>query len=190
MSNKKVDEREELKKKTAKKDIEEDHQKEETDPRDPQIPENDEDKKNPPVSEPDEDLKVQYLRLMADYQNFKKRTEKEKSDIYAFANEKIVRELLDVIDNFDRAMDHATDSSDKTLVDGMSAIYKQLKGVLEKNGIAELSANGQEFDPSYHHAVSTESTEHFKSGHVVETLQKGYTLKGKVIRPALVKVAD
>ncbi len=190
MSNKKVDEREELKKRNAKKDIEEDGQREEADFKDSQSLEQSADKKKPPMSEPEEDLKVQYLRLMADYQNFKKRTEKEKSDIYAFANEKIVRELLDVIDNFDRAMDHTADSSDKTLVDGMSAIYKQLKGVLEKNGIVELPANGQEFDPSYHHAVSTESTEDFKSGHVVETLQKGYTLKGKVIRPALVKVAD
>lgn len=175
MSSKKVDERDELKKKTAKKDIEEDIQEESA------------------VAEelqPEEDHKIQHLRLMADYQNFKKRTEKEKADIYAYANEKIVRELLEVTDNFERAMDHTTESSDKTLVNGMSAIFKQLKGVLEKNGIAEIQANGQEFDPCYHHAVSTENTEEFKSGHVVETLQKGYMLKGKVIRPAMVKVAE
>ncbi len=201
MSNKKMDERDELKKRTARKDIEADildenaathySQTDETIENDGKEDPSDSKEKRPvQEKQPEEDLKIQYLRLMADYQNFKKRTEKEKLDIYAFANEKIARELLEVMDNFERAMNHTTDSSDKVLVDGMSAIFKQLKGVLDKNGIAELTANGQAFDPNYHHAVSTENTEEFKSGHVVETLQKGYMLKGKVIRPALVKVAE
>jgi molecular chaperone GrpE len=190
MSNKKVDERDELKKKTARKDIEEDIGEELEGSIDEKPSETTQETKAPETREAEEDLKVQYLRLLADYQNFKKRTEKEKTDIYAFANEKIARELLEVMDNFERAMSHTMDSSDANLVNGMTAIFKQLRGVLEKNGIAELSTDGQAFDPSFHHAVSTESTEDFKSGHVVETLQKGYTLKGKVIRPALVKVAE
>jgi len=190
MSNKKLDERDELKKKTAQKDIEVENVEEPEEISDTAAPEEAPGQKSKPDKDPEEDQRTQYLRLMADYQNFKKRTEKEKSDIYAFANEKIARELLEVIDNFERAMDHTADSSDKNLVSGMTAIFKQLKGVLEKNGIAELLADGQEFDPSLHHAVSTENTEDFQSGHVVETLQKGYTLKGKVIRPAMVKVAE
>jgi len=140
------------------------------------------------MSAEDEALNVKYLRLMADFQNFKRRTEKEKSDIYAFANEKIVGELLNVIDNFERAL--ALGQEGDSFVEGMSLIFKQLQGVLEKAGAKEIEALGQEFDPNFHNAVMMEDTDEFESGKVSCVLQKGYTLNNKVIRPSMVKVAN
>lgn len=137
----------------------------------------------------DEALNTKYMRLAADFQNYKRRVEKEKSDIYAFANEKIVVELLDVIDNFERALEHAPDGSE-SYADGMSKIFKQFTGVLEKSGVKEIPAQGEDFDPNFHHAVMTENSEEHESGKITEVLQKGYTLKEKVIRPAMVKVAE
>ena len=136
----------------------------------------------------DEALNTKYLRLMADFQNYKRRTEKEKNDIYAFANEKIVSELLNVIDNFERALD-AGDSGD-SFVEGMNLIFKQLQGVLEKAGVVEIEALGQDFDPNFHHAVLTEDSTEYESGKVTAVLQKGYLLNNKVIRPSMVKVAN
>ncbi len=136
----------------------------------------------------EEALNVKYMRLMADFQNFKRRTEKEKSDIYAFANEKIVKELLDVIDNFERALAAGNDG-DKFL-EGMEMILKQLQGVLEKAGVAEIQCLGEDFDPNFHNAVMTEDSTEYESGKVTAVLQKGYTLNGKVVRPVMVKVSN
>ena len=138
--------------------------------------------------EEDEALNMKYLRLMADFQNFKRRTEKEKNDIYAFANEKLVVELLNVIDNFERAL--ALGQEGDSFVEGMNLIFKQLQGVLEKAGVKEIEALGQEFDPNFHNAVMMEDTDEFESGKVSCVLQKGYTLNNKVIRPSMVKVAN
>jgi molecular chaperone GrpE len=136
----------------------------------------------------DEELNVRYLRLAADFQNYKRRVEKEKNDIYAYANEKIVVELLNVIDNFERALDHSNEG--ESFAEGMSMIFKQLKGVLEKSGVEEIQATGESFDPNFHHAVLTENSEEHEAGTVIQVLQKGYLLNKKVIRPAMVKVAE
>ena len=140
------------------------------------------------AAEEDEALNAKYLRLMADFQNYKRRTEKEKSDIYAFANEKIVSELLNVIDNFERALDAGNEGD--SFVEGMNLIFKQLQGVLEKAGVVEIEALGHEFDPNFHHAVMTEDSEEYESGKITAVLQKGYLLNNKVIRPSMVKVAN
>lgn len=135
----------------------------------------------------EEDGDLRYLRLMADFQNYKKRVEKEKQDLYSYANEDIMRELLNVMDNFERAMEH---DADEGFREGIEMIFKQLSDVLEKSGLAEISALGEEFDPNVHNAVMTEETEDYESGKVSGVMQKGYTLNGKVIRPAMVKVAN
>ena len=135
----------------------------------------------------EEALNTKYMRLMADFQNFKRRTEKEKSDIYAFANEKIISELLNVIDNFERALDAG--NAEDSFYKGMEMILKQLLGVLEKAGASEIAALGEEFDPNFHNAVMTEDSDEYESGKVTEVLQKGYVLNNKVIRPSMVKVA-
>ncbi|MDD7719547.1 MAG: nucleotide exchange factor GrpE [Eubacteriaceae bacterium] len=137
-------------------------------------------------AEEDEALNAKYLRLMADFQNYKRRTEKEKSDIYAYANEKIISELLNVIDNFERALQH--ECSDERYVEGMAMIFKQFSGVLEKAGLEEIAAEGEDFDPNFHNAVMTEDNPDFESGKVTGVLQKGYLLNKKVIRPSMVKV--
>ena len=144
----------------------------------------------PTESKEDEDMKTQYMRLMADFQNFKRRTEKEKSDIYARANEKLVGDLLNVIDNFDRALSQGENSEDKSFVEGVSLVHKQLMDVLTKAGLEEIEALGLEFDPNFHNAVMTEDTDEYESGHVSAVLQKGYLLNKKVIRPSMVKVAN
>ena len=136
----------------------------------------------------EEDGDAKYLRLMADFQNYKKRVEKEKKDLYSYANEKLVTELLAVLDNFERALAHE-DSGDG-FKEGMEMIFKQLMDVLEKSGLAEIAALGEDFDPNFHNAVMTEETEEYESGKVSGVLQKGYTLNGKVIRPSMVKVVS
>jgi molecular chaperone GrpE len=140
---------------------------------------------------------ARYMRLAADFQNYKKRTEKEKSDIYAYANEKFAADLLDVIDNFERAMgqgaasaDAETDGgADEKFLEGMKLIMDQLVNVLERNDVAEIDAVGAEFDPNLHHAVQMEESGEYESGKVTKVIQKGYKIRNKVLRPAMVMVA-
>ena len=136
-----------------------------------------------------EELNAKYMRLMADFQNQKKRFDKEKSDIHQYANEKIVKNLLEVLDNFERALD-ATKDADPSLHDGMELIFKQLMTALENAGVAEIKALGEEFDPNFHNAVMMEETDEYESNKVSGVMQKGYTLNSRVIRPSMVKVAQ
>ena len=137
-----------------------------------------------------EDGDAKYLRLAADFQNFRRRVEKEKSDIYAYANEKIALDIIDVMDNFERALQHSEECADKQFVEGIGKIYKQLKSVLDKNNIVEIKAEGEDFDPNFHNAVTSEENSDFECGKVIQALQKGYTLNDKVIRPSMVRVAQ
>ena len=137
-----------------------------------------------------EDGDAKYLRLAADFQNFRRRVEKEKSDIYAYANEKIALDIIDVMDNFERALQHSEECADKQFVEGIGKIYKQLKSVLDENNIVEIKAEGEDFDPNFHNAVTSEENSDFESGKVIQALQKGYTLNDKVIRPSMVRVAQ
>lgn len=144
---------------------------------------------NSKKAEAEENGDAKYLRLMAEFQNYKKRVAKEKSDIHSYANEKIVTELLEVLDNFERAL--ATDNSTDVegYAQGMKLIFDQLLGVLTKSGLVEVKALGEEFDPNMHNAVMTADSEEYDSNKVCNVLQKGYTLNGKVIRPSMVTVA-
>lgn len=139
------------------------------------------------ADEQEEPMKDQYLRLMADFQNYKRRVAKEREDTRAYANEKIVTELLTVLDNFDRAMEHDADEGFK---EGMQMILDQFNEVLKHAGVEEIEAEKAEFDPNFHNAVMMEDTDEVESGHVSCVLQKGYKLNGKVIRPSMVKVAN
>ncbi len=140
--------------------------------------------------EPEESSDARYMRLAADFQNFKRRVEKEKKDIYQYANEKIALDIIDVIDNFERALQHNDVSEDKKFAEGVDLIYKQLRNVLEKNNIIEIKAEGEDFDPNFHNAIMAEENPDYESGKVIQALQKGYTLNGKVIRPSMVRVAQ
>jgi len=140
-------------------------------------------------SEAEESPDTKYLRLMADFQNYKRRSEKERTEIHAFANEKLVTQLLEVLDNFERALQQ-DQGSDEQFRNGMVLIIDQFKTVLTKAGVAEIPAAEAEFDPNFHHAIMMENADSVKSGHVSMVLQKGYTMNGKVIRPSIVKVAE
>ena len=139
------------------------------------------------AEDPEEEAwSMKYMRLMADFQNYKKRTEKEKTDIYAYANEKLIAELLTVLDNFERALAH--ECADESFVEGMNMIFKQFAGVLEKAGLEEIKALGEDFNPMFHNAVMMEDNDAYESGKVTNVMQKGYMLNKKVIRPAMVMV--
>lgn len=155
----------------------------------------DSEEKDNASEEAEEDENSKYMRLAADFQNYKRRTEQEKSDIYKYANEKFATELLEVLDNFERAIDQelqggADETIDEKFIEGMKMIFAQMLNVLKQNGIEEIEAIGTAFDPNMHHAVMTEKTEEYESGEVTKVMQKGYTLKGKVIRPSMVAVAE
>lgn len=132
-------------------------------------------------------LKNAYVRLQADFANFKRRSEKEKQDIYKYGSEKLVTKLLSVADNLDRALAEAKD--DTPLRQGIELVRKELMDILKAEGLEEIESDGIKFDPNQHHAVFMEDSDKHDSEHIIETFQKGYKLKEKVIRPAMVKVA-
>ena len=147
---------------------------------------------------PEEVESERYMRLMAEFQNFKRRAAKEKSDIHAFANERIVNDLLPVLDNFERALGGETEGAGAEAPEmseevanyakGMELIFTQLKTALEKAGLKEIEALGADFDPNYHNAVMTDSTDEYEDGKISKVMQKGYTLNDRVIRPSMVAV--
>mgnify|MGYP000555031151 FL=1 len=139
-------------------------------------------------TEDEEDANTKFLRLMADFQNYRKRADKEKSDIYARANENIMLGLLTVIDNFERAIEH--ESKDEKYAEGMQLIFKQLIDVLKSSGLEEIKALDEDFDPNIHNAVMTCDSDEHESGKVVEVLQKGYLLNGRLLRASMVKVSN
>jgi molecular chaperone GrpE len=135
-----------------------------------------------------EELNNRYMRLQADFVNYKKRIEREKKSIYDYALEDIIMELLPVIDNFERALLSVEDEDDG-FYKGMKMIYSQLIEVLNNSGLEEIHAVDEKFDPNYHHAVFQEESDEYDEGTVMEVFQKGYKLNDKVIRPSMVKVA-
>ena len=140
--------------------------------------------------EPEEDNDTRYMRLAADFQNYKRRVEKEKSDIYQYANEKIALDIIEVMDNFERALAHSSECADKQFAEGVSMIYKQLKTVLDKNNIIAIEDEGHEFDPNFHNAVMHVEDENLGENVVAEELQKGYMYRDTVVRHSMVKVAN
>ncbi len=133
-------------------------------------------------------LNDQYKRLQAEYSNYIRRTQQEKETIGVFANEKIITELIPVIDNMERALDACPDK-EEALYKGVDLVYKQLKDSLVKFGVEEIEAQDADFDPNVHMAVMQESIDGVEPNKVVMVLQKGYKLGTKVIRPTMVKVS-
>jgi len=141
-----------------------------------------------------ESADTKYLRLAADFQNYKRRTEKERFERYSEGKKDFAVDLLPVLDNFDRALaqdsELAKDDHDKAIIEGMEMVLKQFQDALAKNGVTEIEALGQEFDPNIHNAVVMEPSDKYESHMVSEILQKGYRIGDKVIRPVVVKVAE
>lgn len=135
-----------------------------------------------------DELNDKYQRLQAEYANYRRRTQQEKETIGVFANEKIITELIPVIDSMERALDACEDKED-TMYKGISLVHKQLIDTLVKFGVEEIEAESKEFDPNLHLAVMQESVDGVEANQVVMVLQKGYKLGTKVIRPSMVKVS-
>lgn len=136
-----------------------------------------------------DELNDKYLRLNAEFQNYRKRVEKEKSDIFKFGNEKLLVEMLPIMDNFERALSAADESqADDKVLSGVKLIKKSLDEFFEKNGVKKINALHEPFDPDKHHAVMSEDSDAFEVETVIEIFQEGYALNEKVIRPSMVKV--
>jgi molecular chaperone GrpE len=136
---------------------------------------------------PQDDYRNRYVRALADFENFRKRTEREKADFFRYATASVLKDVLPVLDNFDRALDHAEEGDD--FHKGVLLIYKQLYDVLQKHGLKPIDEAGVTFDPNIHEAVVREEDESVPNHTVVAILQKGYFLHDRLLRPALVKVA-
>ena len=135
-------------------------------------------------------LKDKNMRIAAEMVNTLRRKDEETNRLLKYSNESLITELLPVIDNFERALNVDAKTADiESYQKGMTMIYNSLKNILEKFGVKEIEAIDREFDPSYHQAVMQEEKEGTKENIVIEVLQKGYTYKDKVIRPAMVKVS-
>ncbi len=135
-------------------------------------------------------LKDKNMRIAAEMVNTLRRKDEETNRLLKYSNESLITELLPVIDNFERALNVDAISNDvESYQKGMTMIYNSLKNILEKFEVKEIEAIDKEFDPSYHQAVMQEEKEGTKENIVIEVLQKGYTYKDKVIRPAMVKVS-
>ena len=136
------------------------------------------------------DLYDRYLRLSAEMENFKKRAEKEKGETYKFANETLLKELLPVLDNLERALDHGQETKNaQALLLGVEMIHKSLWTVLEKYGVTRVEALGEKFDPNFHEAVMVQEVMEQEPGVVITQMQKGYLLHNRLIRPAMVVVS-
>lgn len=140
-----------------------------------------------------EEQKNQILRLLADFDNLKKRSAQERDEIICFSNEALIIALLPILDNFERAFAHAQEvkaaKSGDELFKGFALIKKQLEDVLIRIGLTPIETVGKQFDPFLHEAVITKDSKDKSDDTILEEMQKGYTLKGKVIRPAMVIVA-
>jgi molecular chaperone GrpE len=136
-----------------------------------------------------EEAENRYLRLLADFENYRRRVNIEKQASEKYRAQSLISDLLPVLDNFERALQvTVSDEQAKSLLQGMKMVYNGVLEALKKEGLEEIEAAGKEFDPNFHQAVMVANDESVGSNIVVEELQKGYKLKDRVIRPAMVKV--
>jgi molecular chaperone GrpE len=132
--------------------------------------------------------KNRYLYLYAELENFKKRAIKERSDVLKFGWEPVARELIQILDNFERALEHLPEGTQPTLAEGLQMIASQFRSTLGKQGVQPIEAVGKPFDPNLHEAMGQEVAD-TPAGTVVREHQKGYTLHGRLLRPARVAVS-
>ena len=135
-----------------------------------------------------DELNARVLRLTADYDNYRKRTQREKEDVRQFSNQDLLEKLLPVLDNFEMAIT-AVKEADPSIKDGVQMIYDQLFAVLKGSGMEPIDAMGEAFDPNLHEALSQEETADVNEGTVVQQVQRGYKLNERLVRPARVVVA-
>ena len=133
------------------------------------------------------DLLDRLLRRQAEFDNFRRRAERERADVLEYAHTESVRAILPILDDFERAL--KMESADREYARGMELIYQRLSDALKKLGLEPISSRGQKFDPNLHHAVDTVETSDVEDHTVLEEFQRGYNFRGRLLRPAMVKVA-
>lgn len=177
-------------KKTKEKKIDKNIEEEET-PQEEENPQNNEiqtlqeelEKKEKEL----EELKSSHIRLQADFENFKKISEKQKQEIIQYANEKLIENLLDSYEDFNRVLENQTEEKD--LKEAIELIYKKMQKVLKEEGLEEIpAAKGEKFDINKHEALMTKDDEDFEDGEIIQEIMKGYTLKDKVLKYSKVVV--
>lgn len=138
-----------------------------------------------------EELTDQVKRQMAEFENFRKRTEKEKNQMYEIGAKSIVEKILPVVDNFERGLAAVPEEQKSdAFVDGMDKIYKQMMTMLAEAGVTPIEAEGKEFDPEFHNAVMQVESEEYESGVIAQELQKGYMYRDSVVRHSMVAVVQ
>ncbi len=133
------------------------------------------------------DLNDRLLRSQAEFQNLRKRAERERLELFEYASTEAVRALLPILDDFERGL--KVESADKEYVNGMELIYQRLYDTLKKLGLEPIDSKGQPFDPHVHHAIEMMETEEAPDHTILDEFQRGYNFKGRLLRPAMVKVA-
>jgi molecular chaperone GrpE len=129
------------------------------------------------------------LRLAADFENYKKRAARERQEYIALANERLLKELLPILDDLERALNAAEQHEEAQLEEGVRLVHRSLASLLERQGVHEIATDGK-FDPHVHEALLAQPAEDKEQGDVVDVIQKGYTIGGRVVRPARVIVAE
>ena len=149
------------------------------------------DKKQDALKDKIAELEDTTKRQLAEFENFRRRTEKEKATMFDMGAKSVIEKILPVIDNFERGLASVpADEAEDGFYNGMNMIYKQLLGELDKIGVKPIEAKGKEFDPNLHNAVMQVQSDEFESGTVAEELQKGYTYHDSVVRHAMVSVVE
>lgn len=131
----------------------------------------------------------QRKRLLADFENYKKRETREREEFIKYANEKLITQLLDVYENLEKGLENCSECENKELVRGLRMVYNQLKDILRKAGLEEIPAKGEPFNHNLHEALMQTETDEVPEDTVLEEFQRGYTLHGKVLRPSKVRIA-
>jgi len=134
-------------------------------------------------------LKEQFLRAVADFDNYRKRIERERRELSEYAAADVLLELLPIIDNFERALQAPAGGDSEAVTRGIELIHKQMLDLLRKRGVTLIDALGADFDPNVHQAVIHEPSDDHREGEVMQELQRGYKLGDRLLRPAMVKVA-
>ena len=146
--------------------------------------------KKDPRDEKIEQLEDRVKRQMAEFENFRKRTDKEKSQMFNMGAKSVIEKILPVIDNFERGLENVPEGCDEAFADGMNKIYKQMTDELDKLGVTPIEAVGQPFDPNIHNAVMQVESDEYESGTVAQELQKGYMYHDTLVRPSMVGVVQ
>ena len=129
------------------------------------------------------------LRVYAEFENYKKRVAREKSELVRYGNEDLLKEILPILDNLERALEHASQGEGKGIREGVELVLAQFRQVLQRFGVIPISAVGEAFDPERHEAVMEEESDEVEPGHIISEIEKGYMLNDRLLRPAKVIVA-